>query len=228
MEDPVRVRHREGALALPAPAGLHEPPLPEHGDVGRTRDLQGIPPPERLRRPALRPRAPERRRHDRARPGHAGADHRGAGGHRRLRDAALHRAGYRMLRAGLLAAADGQGGPGPLVGQEFYWGINDPLGANHTGRPFESDGVHALRCVELVVRPPATPCSGPGRDRPGPGALQPQAAGNRRGIRSERRPRGGLDSRRPAPPATTRRMPGTTPCRLRCASASTRSSRWVA
>jgi len=40
-------------------------------------------------------------------------------------------------RAGLLAAADAQGGPGPLVGQEFYWGINDPLGADHTGRPFD-------------------------------------------------------------------------------------------
>ena len=41
------------------------------------------------------------------------------------------------VRAGLLAAADAQGGPGPLVGQEFYWGINDPLGADHTGRPFD-------------------------------------------------------------------------------------------
>jgi len=40
-------------------------------------------------------------------------------------------------RAGLLAAADAQGGPQALVGQEFYWGINDPLGADHTGRPFD-------------------------------------------------------------------------------------------
>ena len=37
------------------------------------------------------------------------------------------------------------------MGQEFYWGINDPLGADHTGRPFDPDGVHALRRVERDV-----------------------------------------------------------------------------
>ena len=40
-------------------------------------------------------------------------------------------------RAGLLAAAEARGGPEPLVSEEFYWGINDPLGADHTGRPFD-------------------------------------------------------------------------------------------
>ncbi len=40
-------------------------------------------------------------------------------------------------RAGLLAAADAQGGPQSLVGQESYFGINDPLGADPTGRPFD-------------------------------------------------------------------------------------------
>ena len=40
--------------------------------------------------------------------------------------------------AGSLAAVGAQGGPGPLVTQEFYWGINDPLGAEPTGRPFDA------------------------------------------------------------------------------------------
>ena len=40
-------------------------------------------------------------------------------------------------RAGPLGAAGAQGGTEPLASQEFYWGINDPLGADPTGRPFD-------------------------------------------------------------------------------------------
>jgi len=40
-------------------------------------------------------------------------------------------------RAGYLGARGAQGGPEPLVSQEFYFGINDPLGGDPTGRPFD-------------------------------------------------------------------------------------------
>jgi len=36
-----------------------------------------------------------------------------------------------------LTAGNAQGGPHPLVTQEFYFGINDPLGGDPTGRPFD-------------------------------------------------------------------------------------------
>ena len=55
------------------------------------------------------------------------------------------------VRAGLLAAADAQGGPGPLAGQAFYWESTTRSVPSHR-TPVRSDGVHALRCVELVVR----------------------------------------------------------------------------
>ncbi len=41
--------------------------------------------------------------------------------------------------AGLLNAQGGKGGAVPLSKQEFYIGINDPLGLNPTGAPFDSD-----------------------------------------------------------------------------------------
>jgi len=40
--------------------------------------------------------------------------------------------------AGYLGDAGAQGGPGPLVGQSFFIGINDPLGGNPTGAAFTS------------------------------------------------------------------------------------------
>src|SRR5262249_15922444 len=40
-------------------------------------------------------------------------------------------------RAGYLGARGAQRGPEPLVSQEFYFGINDPLGGDPTGRPFD-------------------------------------------------------------------------------------------
>jgi cytochrome c peroxidase len=40
-------------------------------------------------------------------------------------------------RAGALFLGGAQGGPKNLVTQEFYWGINDPLGADPTRRPFD-------------------------------------------------------------------------------------------
>jgi len=49
----------------------------------------------------------------------------------------LHTAQVVDFQAGPLAAAGAQGGPEALVGQEFYWGTNDPLGADPTGRPFD-------------------------------------------------------------------------------------------
>ncbi len=49
----------------------------------------------------------------------------------------VHTAQIWDLQAGSLRAAQAQGGPELLVDQEFYWGINDPLGAEPTGRPFD-------------------------------------------------------------------------------------------
>ncbi len=40
-------------------------------------------------------------------------------------------------RAGSLQILGAQGGPEPLASQEFYFGINDPLGGDPTGRPFD-------------------------------------------------------------------------------------------
>ena len=40
-------------------------------------------------------------------------------------------------RAGALSVLGAQGGPAPLLTEEFYWGINDPLGADPRGRPFD-------------------------------------------------------------------------------------------
>ncbi len=40
-------------------------------------------------------------------------------------------------RAGSLQARGAEGGPEALVTQEFYFGINDPLGGDPTGRPFD-------------------------------------------------------------------------------------------
>lgn len=40
-------------------------------------------------------------------------------------------------RAGSLADRGAQGGPDALVSQEFYFGINDALGGDPTGRPFD-------------------------------------------------------------------------------------------
>ncbi len=41
-------------------------------------------------------------------------------------------------RAGYLADRGAQGGPEVLPAQEFYFGINDPLGGDPTGRPFDA------------------------------------------------------------------------------------------
>lgn len=49
----------------------------------------------------------------------------------------VHTAQVADFRVGSLAAAGAQGGPEALSTQEFYWGINDPLGADPTGRPFD-------------------------------------------------------------------------------------------
>ena len=49
----------------------------------------------------------------------------------------LHTAQVWDRQAGSLATAGAQGGPEPLVTQEFYWGMNDPLGSDPTGRPFD-------------------------------------------------------------------------------------------
>jgi cytochrome c peroxidase len=49
----------------------------------------------------------------------------------------VHTAQIVDLEAGYLAAGGAQGGPAPLRTQEFYFGINDPLGGDPTGRPFD-------------------------------------------------------------------------------------------
>ena len=37
------------------------------------------------------------------------------------------------FRAGMLDSGGAKGGPAPLVSQEYYFGINDPLGARSGG-----------------------------------------------------------------------------------------------
>jgi cytochrome c peroxidase len=49
----------------------------------------------------------------------------------------VHTAQVSTFRAGPLDEEGAQGGPEALLAQEFYWGINDPLGADPTGRPFD-------------------------------------------------------------------------------------------
>jgi cytochrome c peroxidase len=49
----------------------------------------------------------------------------------------VHTAQVSTFRAGPLDEDGAQGGPEALLTQEFYWGINDPLGADPTGRPFD-------------------------------------------------------------------------------------------
>ena len=49
----------------------------------------------------------------------------------------IHTAQYRDDQAGRLDLAGAQGGPGPLAREEFYFGINDALGKDPTGRPFD-------------------------------------------------------------------------------------------
>jgi len=49
----------------------------------------------------------------------------------------LHTAQVHDFHAGPLRAQGAQAGPEALATQEFYWGINDPLGADPTGRPFD-------------------------------------------------------------------------------------------
>jgi hypothetical protein len=48
----------------------------------------------------------------------------------------LHTAQVLDFGAGLLGLAGAKGGPGPLSVQPFFIGINDPLGQNPTGTPF--------------------------------------------------------------------------------------------
>ena len=49
------------------------------------------------------------------------------------------------FRAGMLDADGAQGGPRPLVTQEYYFGINDPLGARPGG--IHAGGDDRLRCL---------------------------------------------------------------------------------
>ena len=49
----------------------------------------------------------------------------------------LFTAQARDRRAGALDVGGAQGGPAPLATQEFYFGINDPLGGDPTGRTFD-------------------------------------------------------------------------------------------
>jgi len=49
----------------------------------------------------------------------------------------MHTAQIVDFRAGYLTTGGAQGGPAPLLTQEFYFGINDPLGGDKTGRPFD-------------------------------------------------------------------------------------------
>jgi len=53
-------------------------------------------------------------------------------------EAGLFTAQYLDSKAGILTERQAQGGPGALVQQPFYLGINDPLGNNPTGAPFTS------------------------------------------------------------------------------------------
>jgi cytochrome c peroxidase len=49
----------------------------------------------------------------------------------------VHTAQIVDFNAGRLADDGAHGGPEPLLTQEFYFGINDPLGGDPTGRPFD-------------------------------------------------------------------------------------------
>ena len=66
----------------------------------------------------------------------------------------VHTAQVWDFQAGPLEAAGARGGPEPLVAQEFYWGINDPLGADPTGRPFDPT-VFTLYDAWQASSPPA-------------------------------------------------------------------------
>ena len=61
------------------------------------------------------------------------------------------------FRAGMLNAAGAKGGPAPLVDQEYYFGINDPLGADPEG--FDPVSMTAFKAWEGA--------SGHGRGPPG-------------------------------------------------------------
>jgi hypothetical protein len=50
------------------------------------------------------------------------------------------------LRAGMLDAAGAKGGPAPLITQEYYFGINDPLGGDPEG--FDPVAMTAFRAWE--------------------------------------------------------------------------------
>src|SRR5918912_1490556 len=57
--------------------------------------------------------------------------------------------------AGQLHAQGGRGGPLDLSKQDFYIGINDPLGLNPTGTPFEPDSVTVFDAWEDLKSSPA-------------------------------------------------------------------------
>ena len=55
--------------------------------------------------------------------------------------------------AGVLHAAQATGGPGDLAGQEFYLGINDSLGGDPQGRPFDPRAFNTFDAWRTVSQP---------------------------------------------------------------------------
>jgi len=57
-------------------------------------------------------------------------------------------------RVGLLNEDGAQGGPLPVVTQDFYFGINDPLGGDPTGRPFDPTAMTLFDAWASASTPP--------------------------------------------------------------------------
>ena len=216
----LRVREQPRALALPAAASVHEPDLPQHGHVGRPRDVPRAD-------DRLRPLGPGERRHDGTRPGSIPLS---TEQREQIVDfeTGLFTAQVYDVAAGDLGTQGAKGGPKNLSRQEFYIGINDPLGLNPTGAPFspvvftnfaawarlksshggdddeDDEGRTAARLA--VAR--------------GEDALQQQADQHHGSEGAQRRPRDRRASRARARRVTTRRTSAITRWRRRSTSAS--------
>ena len=93
--------------------------------------------------------------------------------------------------AGDLTRHGGNGGPEALADEPFFFGINDPLGQNPTGAPFDPQAMTMYQAW-IDIRSGERRAAG---GRPRRGAIQHQAHRDRRGQGAERRPRGRIDPR---------------------------------
>ena len=216
---PVRVREQPRALPFPAPAALHEPAVPQHGDVGRPRDV-------RRSDDRLRPPGPGERRHDGARPGDPPLDH-AAPGDRGLRDGTLHDPGLRR-RGGQSRHAGREGRAEEPLEAGVLHRDQRPPGPEPDRRRVQSRRLHELRGLGEGPEQPrrrrrgrrrGSRSSAAGR-RPRRGALQYEADQHHGSEGPQRRPRDRRDLRARARRATTRRTSATTRWRRRSTSGS--------